>query len=204
MNASDVASIAAAVAAVFSALAAFLSWHAQRLTIRHTFRPEIQITTWNRGWGLTKEVELLTFRAVRNIGRDTAQQILISGTTFTADGRLLSSMSTMTLDSLGAGREVEIYGEVHLHWYNATQLPNSKVLHVPIQVWYWDAIGLRHETLMRLSVFEEGKSLMSGAVELCPDVYLTSQSSRSSSVLRLKVRTILQRIPVIGRIFRVK
>lgn len=195
------ANTAAAIAAAFSALAAFLSWRAQVDTVRHTFRPEIQLGGWRRLGKSPAGHDVLAFTTVSNVGRDTARRVDINVLGARPGVPLVAAMSTVRLERLAANQSESAVGQINVFWTNFQQIGAGKMVVVHIQAVCWDAMGMRHETIWKVLVFEGGTSVMAGGVELTDDTYLLEQSTEAVAVWRLRVRAFFRTLPLIGWFF---
>ena len=112
----NAAAIWSAVAATFSALAAFLSWQAQVKTLKHSFRPELVLSGWQRTQHLDAGQELISFNSIKNTGRDTARQVVINSFAIAGDGSTTYFMPTQNIASLAPNEDVGVNGRITVNW----------------------------------------------------------------------------------------
>lgn len=199
----NAAAVWSAVAASFSALAAYLSWRAQIRTLHHSFRPEIVIAGWNRPAPTPDTPDELCFSTVMNAGRDTARQIVVNAIGETDNNQPTYVGTTVNVGSLTAGEQVTIDGRIVLFWPNVKKLgPLGKLLQVKVIVWCWDALGVRHQTTISLLVTERADGHVGNTVNLAPGVFLRAQITESIPVWQLKLSRAVGRIPLLGRLVR--
>jgi len=198
----NAAAIWSAVAASFAAIAAFLTWLAQIKTLHHTFRPEIALSGWSRDFDPTSGIERISFRLIKNIGRDSARQIVVNASDTVGD-RPTHVLSTLMLPSLFAGESSNVEASIGLNWVNvAPRGPAGMLMFIDVSIWYWDALNVRHITTISLLVTQDLKANVSGSPRLAPGLYASGISTKSEQVWSLKLRRSLARLPIVGKRFR--
>ena len=197
----NAAAVWSAVAATFSAVAAAMSWQAQMKTLRHSFRPELVLSGWQRAQPQDGSQEFLAFSSIRNTGRDTARQITINAFALADDKRPTYFMGTLNIASLTPGEQVQVGGRIIVNWKNVPNHPSGgKYLHLEISVWCWDALGVRHVTKLFLMLLDDPSSPVGGAAQLAPGVHLSYQTTTSVPVWKLRFRSSLRKIPLLGKL----
>lgn len=143
-----VAAISSAVAAIFAAVAAYLSWRTQVHTLRHSFRPEIAIDGWSRVTATEHRPERILFFRLKSRGTDTARQLIINASRVADNNRLTYVSTSISLAGLAADVEVPVEGEIAIFWRHfAQQSTGGKILPVEVIIWVWDALAARqHES----------------------------------------------------------
>ena len=199
----NAAALWSAAAASFAALAAYLSWRSQVQTLRHTFRPEIVLSSWQRVPATDTLPERVCFQSVKNTGRDTARQIVINAFATADDNRPTYFMGTVNIASLTAGEESKVDAQIQVHWRSVSKHGSGgKLLPLKVTVWCWDALNVRHTTTLSLMLLEDVSTPVGGAARLAPGVHLSSYMTKSVPVSRLKLRRVLTRIPIVGARYR--
>ncbi len=200
-NPENAAAVWSAIAATFSALAAYLSWQAQMKTLRHSFRPELVLSGWQRLQPRETSQELVTFSSIKNTGRDTARQITINAFALADDDRPTYFMGTQNISSLTPSEQAELDGRIIVNWKNvAKHSSGGKNLPLEVSVWCWDTLGVRHVTKLSLMLLEDPSTPVGGAAQLAPGVYLSYQTTTSVPVWKLRLKNVIRKIPLLGRL----
>ena len=203
LDPNTVAAVSSAIAAIFAAVAAYLSWRTQVHTLRHSFRPEITILGWTRLTATENRPERLTFLKVKNSGRDTAGQVIIHASGMADDNRPTYASSSICVTGLAVGEEVSVEGEIAIFWRNVAQLSGvGKVLAVEVVIWAWDALDVRHTTKYSLIVMEKPDMHLGNAMQIASGVYVMSQRTNSKPIWALNLRSRMRKVAIFGRVFR--
>lgn len=199
-KAENAAAICSALAALGSAVAAYLSWRAQVLTLRHTFRPELVISDWKRIRRDDLPSDLLIFGRITNIGRDSAKTIVINAFAFADDRRPLYSMGTLDIPHLAPNETAIVNGEINLFLKNAPMnLGDHKLIAVEIRILCWDALNVRHDTTVSLSIYSDPTRILHGSAQIASGTFLQGHRTQSTPVWRLKLGQAMRGIPLLTR-----
>lgn len=198
----NAAAVLSAVAACFSAFAAYFSWRTQRQTLLHTFRPEIDLTSWKRLPNEDSSFETLSFGTVRNTGRDTARWVVVHAFGLADDDRPTYVLSHYSLPRLLVGEEIAAEGQIQIYWNNVPKhTTGSKMLPIVVTARCWDSLGIRHAATLSLMAFQDPNSPVGGAARVAPGVYLSSYGTKSVPVWRLRLFQRLAKLPLLGKRF---
>ena len=198
--ANEVASIASAIAASCSAIAAVTIMVIQRRNMIDSACPEIVLEGWARK---TKTVgdntyDLLTFSKVANTGKGSALHVYINAIN-DLNNRPLTSFSTERISIIPSENESEVNGEITLWWKNVAE---HGMLPINITIYCWSTQNVRYETTYKLMASELDKGhIFIGGGEVAPGIILTTRSTKSVSVRRLKFNKVLAKTPLVGKYF---
>lgn len=196
----NAAAVWSAIAASFSALAAYLSWRAQIKTLKHTFRPELVLSGWKRTSVTDASGPELIFSEVKNTGRDTALHVFINVFERTSDGRPMAMAGSVSVPSLAPNEVARVDGGIVVFWQNVTSsLLATKMLGLRVTIHYWDHLGSRHTGTASLVIMQDPSQPVGNVAQVAPGVYLQSFSTVSTPVWQLKLRALVNRIPFIRR-----
>lgn len=195
----------AAIAAVFSALAALIMVYYQRQNMLDSARPELILDGWKRETKTTGdyERETITFNKIRNVGKGPAIHVYINARS-TLDSKMAATMSTIDFSILPASEEREINGEISLHWNSVPEhKSDSKFLPIEIEIYCWCSKSCRHKTIYALMATKvQNNVIVVGGGEIANDVMLRTRKITSEAVWKLKLKRKLSRLPVIGKCIR--
>lgn len=197
----DFAALWSAVAASFSALASLLIMRIQRRSLLESVRPELVLTEWGReARGSTDSAhEVITIKAIRNVGRGVALNLHLLGFMQQVDNRPTAVLSTTRIPVLAPNETAYLGGEIIVWWKNVPPSEVPKFLPVTIKTYCWDSRGMRHDTKYSLLVIELSKN-MGMADEIAPGVGMALRSTVITPVWVLKLRLKISRIPGLRRI----
>lgn len=198
--ANEFASIWSAVAASFSAMAALTIMFIHRRNMIDADSPEIVLDGWRREIRKVGETEndALTFNKIANVGKGSALHVYINATNI-INKRPLTSFSTECISIIPSGKEFDIKGKISLWWKNVDK---HGLLPIKITIYCWSTKGYRYDTVYNLAAVELNKNQILAGGEVAPGVILTTRSTKSRSVWKLKVNGYLSRFPAIGRFFK--
>ena len=195
----------AAIAAVFSALAALIMVYYQRQNMLDSARPVLVLSDWKREVKKTEnfEYETVTFTKIRNVGKGPALRMHINARS-TLDNEMAATMSTERLSILPANEEHEIDCEIILYWNNVPEHSSgSKSLPIEIEIYTWCSKNYRHKIIYTLMVMELSSNIVvGGGGEIAPGVFFTTTKTIREAVWKLKLKTKLSQLPVIGKCIR--
>lgn len=192
----NTAAVWSAVAASFAALAAFLVMWIQRRTLLESARPELVLTGWTRrAQGQDNAAhEVIAFQTIRNVGRGAALHLhLHLNAAETVGNRPTAVMSTARLPILAPDEPHDINGEIVVWWKNVPDVQGGKYLPITLTILCWDSRSMCHETRYRLFVAEAPYNV-GVAYAIAPGVMLTSRTTTTKSVWRLKLSSRTRRI----------
>ena len=92
---------------------------------------------------------------------------------------------------LAPGESRDINGEISVRWKNVPEVSGAKYLPITVTVFCWDSTSIRHETRYQLFV-DESFARAGGSGSIAPGVMLTSRTTTSRAVWRLKVASRVQ------------
>jgi hypothetical protein len=189
------AAIASAVAAAFSALAAFMTWHTQVRQLRESVRPELAISDWSRCDDTVHNLDIVRFSKIKNVGRGAARNIVISSFGLGEDGRPTSMMNRLDLPTIAAGETADVECCLILQWGPvAKHGPGSKVMPTFIRVRCWDSVGVRHDATTHLILFQ--KPVQQPIQNYLADgIGFSHYESKSESVRHLKLKRWAAELP---------
>lgn len=192
----DWAAIFSAIAASFSAIAAFLTWRSQDQHLSESFKPEVVLGGWAR-----PSVDCVTFTTVKNIGRGTAQPVVINGSDFAAGQSPLYTTSSISLPGLASGEERKVDGCINIVWANvAPSMPSTKTLFIRVNCIYWDALSRRHIVRTGLFVLQHtSPSIQIDGDSIGRGISLGTVQVTISRVGWLKVRRWFWKVPLLSR-----
>lgn len=196
----EVASIASAISASFSAIAAITIMLIQRKNMVDSAGPEIVLEGWERKRKTInkKEYDVLSFTKVANAGKGPALHVCINSINI-FNNYPLTSFSTERISIIPSGKEIEINGEITLFFSNAAE---NGLLPINITIYCWSTQNVRYETTYRLIAVElEKRPVYLGGGQIATGVTLGTRSTKSVPVWKLKLNRYLARIPVIGKYF---
>ncbi|MBX3629622.1 MAG: hypothetical protein KF908_06825 [Nitrosomonas sp.] len=147
-----------AVAAVASALTAFLMWRTSLQSYRQSFRPELIISGWSRPQSQEVGVEKICFSIVQNAGPGSALHVHINSILYADDNRPKATMGTIRDSLIPSNQSRSVDGEIRICWKNIEGKPGSKSLSFCIELLCWDTTGVRYDTNYRLLIVELGSN----------------------------------------------
>ena len=159
-----------AIAAMLSAIAAFLLWRTEQRSFQHSARPEIVITGWRRN-----APDKLTFEAIENVGHGSALHVHMNAFSLADDNRPMVVMSTIRESLISPNGRTGVMGEISIWWNNVAGPPGSKHVPVNIEIYCWDTTGVRYKTKYNLLVVELGRNI-GVADQIAPGVMLGTRS----------------------------
>jgi hypothetical protein len=186
-----------AVAAFFSAGAAFLMVRIQRRSLLESVRPEVIVTLWQRSSGEGGD-DILAYPKIRNVGRGAAYNVAV----WTDHAHIMDPLDVTPI--LGPLDEVPIlapgdseilqYGRLILWWKN---LPGTdaalKALSVKLKITCSDARNVQHTTEYRLHIIPLTPDV-SVAHEVAAGVMVTRYGTRSAPRWRVRARAAFDRM----------
>lgn len=189
--ASDTAAIWSAIAATFSAITAWIVMRLQRKSLLDNSKPEIVIEGWKR---FTKQhagnkYDVLSFEKISNAGKGSALRVYINTNEeeMIQDEAPSTSMSTVQIPIIPAGKSVDIKSEINLFWQNAKFFgEKNKYIPVSIKIYSWCVNQYRHETNYSLMVFDINNPPVFGGDQLAQGVNMGSRRTISQPVWKLK------------------
>ncbi len=175
----------AALAAIGSATAAWLSWRVQRRNYLDSIRPEIHLD----GWKFNPDVEngnrgRIGLENIENFGRGPASPILMNVVQPGLGRRFSASMSTNAIHLLRPNEKKEIKSQVRIFWDKTMNTP--RIMFIRLQVITWDRDRNRHTTTYDLTAFEDVGTVMAGAEELAPGLYTLPRGYKFQSATALR------------------
>jgi hypothetical protein len=211
--------VAAAIAAICSAHAAYLSWRSQELSLKLSHAPDIIIEDWSRGRPDENGVEILKFEKLTNVGTAPAKniQIVVQESEQTDKPPYLSSQP-LVISYLGVGESRKIHGQLPILWKNVEGVWVGKPsIYLTIRIWFWDALNYRRITTNVLFIAKDPDDfpgikypnpgwdmpILYSAI-MVPGVNLSVQTTRVDSARRLRFLERLSRLPVVSRYVRGK
>jgi hypothetical protein len=146
----------AALAAMFAALSAFLTFRAQRDQFLESIRPELVLLHWGRSSAGRGDAahEVVAFGTLKNVGRGSAFYVTINAHPEQYD-RPIALMSTTRVEIIAVGEEVPLRGDILVWFKNVPLRAGLKVASVPVEVTFLDSRGNIYETVYRLTVLED-------------------------------------------------
>ena len=152
---------------------------------------------------MANEYETVTFTKIRNVGKGPALRMHINARS-TLDNKMAATMSTERLSILPANEEHEIDCEISLHWNSVPESSiGSKYLPIEIEIYTWCSKNYRHKIIYTLMVKELSLNIVVGGIgEIAPGVFLTTTKTIREAVWKLKLKTKLSHLPVIGKCIR--
>jgi hypothetical protein len=184
-----------AMAAIASAISAFLVMRIQRTNLLESVRPELVLMDWER----SKEGAWQTIyvKTVKNIGRGAAFNVRINAHQ-QRDGRTVAGMNTALKVILAPGEEWHLPDpDLSLYWDNVPEHRGLKWMTVTIKLLSWDSRGHRHLTRYDLGITNKSDNMVAGADLIVPGVS-AQRSTTSRSRLAVKLYRQLRRMPGIG------
>lgn len=175
----------AALAASFSAIASVSIFFVQRQNLIQSIRPEIDLLDVSR----PEESNELVFKKIKNIGRGTAQSILINSLAL----RGTAHLSTIHVPILAAGDEAQVDANLRFYWNNVEQTSDNKTIPVAIKISYLDTSGNRYETRYNLLAFQSVEKTIIAWSVAAPGVLLDDRTTIRKSMRFLKFSAWLQR-----------
>jgi hypothetical protein len=150
------AAVWSALAATSAAIAAFLLWRTEQKSFRHSARPELVLTGWQRLEAGDKPLapERVAFATIENVGRGPALHVHINSFSLADDDRPKTIMSTIRESLVAAGSRAKVDGVISIWWNNVAGSPGSKSLPISIDMLCWDTTGTRYRTEYHLFVVE--------------------------------------------------
>lgn len=199
--------VASALAAIFSAMAAFIALKYQRHSARMAMRPELVLLDWSRSSISVKgnsstAIEKISARCVKNVGQGTALHLRLDGL-IPEEGKLVGCMSTRRIPLLEPNGEGAFESFVVLDWDKVASLDQWGTKLLDLQVWIecWDHADQFHRTIYGITVFDVSRKT-EGSGALAPGIFLRSRTTLSRGARRIALRKRLSRVPIIGRAFR--
>ena len=183
------ASIWSAIAAWFSALAAFSIWRVHRMNMLDAARPEIVLLDWNRikKSDNDNEWECLRFDSIKNVGKGPAFRIFIRSD-FPGNAPSVGMTAVKQQSILPAGEQHDIYGEILMIWKNVENKDGLKYLPIDIEVFSWCSKNYRHKTSYKLMVVQSVEGHIAvGSDEVAPGVILSTRNTTCKPVWFLKL-----------------
>ena len=117
-----------------------------------------------------------------------------------------ATMTTKRLSILPANEEHEIDGEISLHWNSVPERSSGcKSLPIEIEIYSWCSKNYRPQfiyTLMLMAKESTSNIVIGGIGEIAPGVFFTTTKKISEAVWKLKLKTKLSHLPVIGKCIR--
>lgn len=201
----NLSSLLAALAATFSAIAAFLSWRTGKQNFRHSARPELVLNDWNRSPdpNTSSVPERISFSMIENVGRGPALHVYINSCSFADDGRPMTTMSTIQQSLIAPTSRASVPSEISIRWNTIPGSPGSKSAQISIDIFCWDTTGVRYHTQYNLVVVEQSPNV-SVANEIAPVIMLMTRTVTIDEVWKLKMKSRLSKIPVFGSFFAEK
>lgn len=167
-----------AVAALFTAVTAWLLLRIERRNHLEAARPELVLSGWTRRPlnGSSASRDTLSFATIRNVGRGAALDIFINCFE-TRDNLPLYTMSTCGLPILATGESEQVAAEITVWWQNVPLAEGMRTVPVTLNVSCSDRRGRRYETTYSLMVVPPDSTIQI-VDELVPGVMLTRRVTR--------------------------
>jgi hypothetical protein len=189
--------IASAIAACFSATAAWLMWSLQRKNTLNLIRPEIVL----EGWQFVQDGDFLdsgkiTIQIIRNIGPGTAMHVFAELKYAGHNEPFDASMIYDFIQIIPPSGKVEPFSECSFTW---KYVKNDNVKSVPLRlnIYCFDINSNRYTTHYLLTAYK-GDHLFFGDEELAPGLYL---SERYVTIKSQIIYWWLRQIPSILKFF---
>jgi len=204
MTPSTFASIGSAVAALFSAIAALSIMFIHRRNSIDAASPEIVIEGWNRETkknGKTK-TDVLTYTKISNVGKGPALHICINASII-INKKPLAVSSTENFPIIPAGKEIYHRGEILMFWENISDVYEDGLFRLEIKITCWSTKNYRYDTTYELFLGNFNRQIvMANATNVAPYAWLTTRTSKSYPIWKLKMGRYFSKLPVVGQFFQ--
>ncbi len=184
----NIPAISSAVAAIFAALAALLTWRVHRSNLIAAVRPELMLLDVRRAQLLTPTTSEIIAFSIRNLGRGHAFNIIITGE-FKGEFKDPPTAVVVTrwCAILAPNESMPVDGEILLYWSNAKPLDQGdKYLGFNITIICFDIANRRYETRLSLMAFNPPRR-MAGAHEIASGLHLLTRTTRFRSAWMLRL-----------------
>lgn len=192
----EIAPIASAVAAVFSAISAMVMVRIQRQNLIDSARPEIVLEGWERTTRQDGDYvyEVVTYKSIDNAGKGPALHVEIQATDIE---RHTTFSSTKQIAIIPPEGNLNINGDISLYFRNASH--NMVMINIIIS--FWSTRNVHYETNYNLVAVDLNKSiLMVGENQVARGVYLSYRNTTIlSDSLRTKFIRKLAKLPFVGK-----
>lgn len=188
----------AAIAAGLSAVSALMMLKVQRRNLFESVKPELIIEGWDRKVrSVEHDHEVLTFKAIRNVGKGPALHVFASSS---AKGEDLpvGIMNLIRVPIIAPCETHEAIGEIELRWKNVESTEGFKYVSVDVTILAWDSHHRRHETVYNLLVDHGEHGITSGS-DIAPNVTLTDRRVRVRRPWTLRLEGRLKRLTKMPR-----
>ena len=180
------AAIGSAIAAAFSALAAFLICRIERRHLLESIRPDIVLDGWTRA--PRGDDEVIAFESVRNIGRGAAHHVLIN-CMHTVNRRPTATLDTKRFPILAPNQTVNIPGEIRVCWRNVEAYQGGKSLQIAVEIDSNDSRGMHHYEWRYTLFASEFPTMIAGGGTIAPGLsHAISTSSQPLWLYKLRLR----------------
>lgn len=191
--------IASAVAAVASAVTAFVMMRIQHQNSLEAARPEIVLSDWSRisisdADGSTRET--ISFSTIRNVGKGPALRVHLTANEM-PDDHPTYLMPSSQLSILAPGESEEVSSELRVFWDNVSGGNGSpQVLFMDIVIYCWDRRNRRHETHYKVMARPPATKV---TVDVGPDTLasglrLVKRTTTSTPVWWLRLKLLPRRL----------
>lgn len=166
----------AAIAALFSAIAAWLSWNQQRKNALESIRPNIVPGGWSFSKG--EDTGKFTIRRISNFGSGPALNIR---SLIQVKGKKVGEGAALPHDPipfLPAGSDTPVNWKGYIYWEYGLKFGDSEVLMpLDLKIFFLDIHANSYEVNYYLTAFKE-PGIAGGIHELSPGLYLCSINTK--------------------------
>jgi hypothetical protein len=199
--ANTTAAIWSSIAAIGSALSAFLMLRMQQKSRRDAAKPELILTGWERHSKMIDgtKLEVVNFSTIKNIGNGPAIGIIFMPGT-TPEMQRPYELFADPIPILAADEAYSIDGEIQLHWHDVSPPENyEKFISIDIRVFSWCTRNYRYETHYKLMVAENTQALFSDAIHSIEGVSVPMRYTICRPLWGINVLRQLSRFPFVGK-----
>jgi hypothetical protein len=193
--------ILSAVAATFSATAAWLVLQIQRTNLRVSVQPRLKLSDW--GFGLEQGMWCVTVRSVKNVGKGPALRVVALGTMRSRSAGKIEDgwvHNSHGLHALMPEESAPIVWRAWILWGKRNPLfPHLRGGHAKFRIEYSDSMGNVYQDMLRVTTMHDSSgpldmSMLSNSLAPGLDVaeYHTEVISRQR-LFRSRIRRRLQR-----------